>query len=334
MNTRVQDIAPASREARPPSRTPARHPGHWAIGAAALIAGLALPLGLDRHTVDLLVFAAIQAIAGLGVGLLLGQCGIVNLAQSLFYGLGAYASALATTRWGLPAPAGMGLGIALSAALALLVGWPVLRLSGFFLALATLALGMIGSVLFFEWDDLTGGTLGLGGVPRLSLAGWTLDTPQRYYWFVWPLALLLMGLAHNLVHSRIGLALQAMRDAPSAARVLAIDIHRLQLTTFVLSACLGSLAGSLFAHYMTFVSVQSFSVERSILFLLIPVIAGARSVWGVALGALFVSFVPEWLSGLGDAHQVLFGLVLVVVVTLLPGGLAGVLARLFGGKPS
>ncbi len=287
-----------------------------------------LPLGLSRHHVDLLNFAAILGIGGLGVGLLLGQCGIVNLGQAAFFGIGAYASAACTTALGWPASASMATGAVISAVIAAVIGYPILRLSGFFLALATLAVGSIAGVLFFEWDWLTGGTLGLGGIPKLSLFGWTLDTPERYYYFVWPVLVLALWLAQNLVNGRPGLAMRAMRDAAPAAEVMAVDMHRLKTQMFVLCAVLGSLAGSLYSHYVSFVSVQSFTVERSIFFLLVPVIAGAHSVPGIVAGALFVALIPELLSGLGDFHQVVFGLLLVAVVTLMPGGLMGLLGTL------
>lgn len=282
---------------------------------------------LSRHYLDMLNFAAILTVGGLGVGLLLGQCGIVNLGQAAFYGFGAYASAYCTTVLGWPALGGFAAGLVFCAVLAAIIGTPVLRLGGFFLALATLAVGSIANVLFFEWDWLTGGTLGIGGIPKLSLFGFMLDTPERYFYFIWPLAILLLWLVDNLVKGRPGLSMRAMRDAAPAAEVLGIDMRGLKTAMFVLSAMLGSLAGSLFAHYVSFVSVQSFTVERSIVFLLVPVVAGARSVYGVVLGALFVALAPELLSGLGDFHQVLFGLALVLVVTLMPGGLVGALMR-------
>ncbi len=297
------------------------------LGVAA-IAWVAVGLLGDRQVLDLTNFAAISAIAGLGVGMLLGQCGIVNLAQGLFYGIGAYSSAYLTVNFGAPAIAGIACGLAISMALALALGWPVLKLSGFFLALATLAISAIGTVMFFEWDAITGGTLGIGGIPKLSIFGLPLDTPQRFYWLIWPVAFAIMALCANLVDSRPGLALRAMRDAPAAAQVLAIELRRMRVAMFVLSAALGSLAGSLFAHYVSFVSVQSFSVERSIAFLLIPVLAGSRSVWGIVVGALFVTLVPEVLSHFGDIHQMLFGLALVVVVTLMPEGLVGAILSL------
>ncbi len=295
--------------------------------ALAAAIWLLAPLGLSRHYVDVLNFSAILAIGGLGVGLLLGQCGIVNLGQAAFYGCGAYATAYGTTELGWGALPSMLMGMGVSGVLAAVIGYPILRLSGFFLALATLAIGSIAGVLFFEWDWLTGGTLGLGGIPQLSLLGWELNSPERFHYFIWPLLLVLLWLAYNLTRSRPGLAMRAMRDAAPAAEVLGVDMHRLKTAMFVICAVLGALSGSLFAHYVSFVSVQSFTVERSIMFLLVPVVAGAHSVFGVVLGALFVALVPELLSGLGDFHQVLFGLVLVLVVTLMPGGLTGMLSQ-------
>lgn len=297
-----------------------------------VLAWLVLPAVIERHMVDTFNFAALLAIGGLGVGMLLGQCGIVNLGQAAFYGIGAYATAYGTTaldwHW-LPS---MLAGMLLSGGLAAVIGYPILRLNGFFLALATLAVGSIASVLFFEWDWLTGGTLGVGGIPKLSLMGYELSDPTRFHYFIWPLVALLLWLAGNLVNSRQGLAMRAMRDAAPAAEMLSVDMYRIKTTMFVICAVLGALAGSLFAHYVSFVSVQSFTVERSILFLLVPVVAGARSVLGIVIGALFVALMPEALSMLGDMHQVLFGLALVIVVTLLPGGLTGLAARLVAWK--
>lgn len=287
-----------------------------------------LPMLAARHTLDLMIFAALYSIAGLGVGLLLGQCGIVNLAQAFFYGIGAYASAYGTVMLEWSPWIGILVGMATAGLVALAIGWPILRLTGFFLALATLAVGTIGTILFFEWDWLTGGTLGIGGLPPLSIAGFSFDTPERFYYLAWAVALAVMALAWNLTRGRPGLAMRAVRDAAPAAEGLGVDIHAMRVKVFVIGAMLGALAGSLFAHHVTYVSVESFTVPRSIVFLLIPVIAGARVVWGVIPGALFITFVPEWLAAFGDMHQMLFGIVLVLVVTLLPEGLTGLPARL------
>jgi branched-chain amino acid transport system permease protein len=298
------------------------------IGAVALVAAWAAAPGLlSRNVVDMLVFTGLYTIAGLGVTFLLGQCGIVSLAQSVFYGIGAYATAYCTTHYGWPAVSGFAIGIGVSALLALAVGWPVLRLSGYFLALATLALAIIGHVLFTEWDWLTGGTLGIGGIPALSLFGFPLNSPQRFYYLIWPLAALVLWLHYNLLHSRAGYAMRAMRDAPAAAQVLGVDTHVLKVKIFVLSAVLGALAGSLFAHYVTFVSVDSFGVDRAINFLLLAVLGGAKTITGTVLGALFITVMPQVLSRLGDAHAVLFAGCLIAAVIFLPDGFGGALQR-------
>jgi branched-chain amino acid transport system permease protein len=292
--------------------------------AVALLAWAVLPALLPRNLVDLLVFAGIYAIAGLGVGLLLGHCGIVNLAQAVFYGIGSYATAYLTVEMGLPSVAGFAAGATVAMAVALLLGWPILRLTGYFLALGTLALSIIGNALFFEWDWLTGGTLGIGGIPKLRVVGFDLDTPGRFYYLVWVVAFGCMLLAQNLATSRTGLMLRAMRDSSEAAISLGMDLQWLRTRVFMLCAFFGSIAGSLFAHYTSFVSVQSFTVEKSFSFLLISVLGGVRSVFGAVVGALFITFLPEYLSRIGDFHQILFGLALVAVVVGLPGGLVDI----------
>lgn len=291
---------------------------------------IALPEVLPRNLTDLLVFAGIYTIAGLGVSLLLGHCGIVNLAQAVFYGIGAYSTAYLTTEMNLSSVWGFIVGALLSMGIAFIIGWPVLRLTGYFLALATLALSIIGNALFYQWDWLTQGTLGIGGIPKLHLLSYALDTPKQFYYFVWALAFLGILLSRNLANSRTGLMLRAMRDSSEAAVSLGVNLQWLRTRVFMLSALLGSLAGNLFAHYTSFVSVQSFTVEKSFSFLLIAVLGGVRASWGAAVGAIFITVVPEYLSRLGDIHQMLFGLALICVVVFLPYGLAGIVDLIKG----
>lgn len=294
-----------------------------ALALIGLAIWVAVPLVASRGTVDLLVFTALYAMAGLGVAFLLGQCGIISLAQSVFYGIGAYATAYGATALGWHWLVGLGAGMLVSGATAFLIGWPILRLSGHFLALATLALATIGHVLFLEWDWLTGGTLGIGGVPRITLFGFPLSTPQRFYYFVWPVAALVFWLHYNLLRSRAGYAMRAMRDAPQAAMVLGVDVHMLKVKVFVLSAMVGSLAGSLFANYVSFVSVDSFGIDKAVSFLLLAVIGGVQTVAGAVFGAAFVTIAPNLLSKLGDVHPLLFAGALVLAVIFLPQGIGG-----------
>ncbi|NDZ17337.1 branched-chain amino acid ABC transporter permease [Variovorax sp. WS11] len=298
----------------------------WVVPVMLLWAGL--PLVLSHAFTDLLVFTGLYYIAGLGVGLALGQCGIVNLGQALFFGIGAYASAALSTR-GMPIIVGAMVGIAIAAAIAGVLGWTILRLHGYFLGLATLALGIIGYTLFFEWDWLTGGSLGIGGIPKPVLLGLAIDSAPKFYYLVWLVAFAVTWMAHNLIHGQTGLLLRAGRDSGEASVSLGIRLRAMRTAVFALCAMLGSLAGSLFAHYASFVSVDSFGLTKSLIFLLVPVLGGMRSTGGMLVGALFVSFVPYFLSRLGDVHQILFGLTMTAVVVLLPNGLFGLLAAAF-----
>lgn len=301
----------------------------WLGVAALIVAWVLVPYVATRSTIGILTFTALYAIAGLGVAFLLGQCGIVSLAQSVFFGIGAYATAYGTTALGWPALPSMLAGVMLSALIAALVGIPVLKLSGYFLALATLALAIIGHVLFLEWEWLTGGTLGIGGIPPITILGYPLNTPARFYYLVWPILAVVLWMHYGLLRSRTGVAMRAMRDAPAAASVIGINIARLKVKVFVLSAVLGSFAGSLFAHYVSFVSVDSFGVDRTITFLLIAVLGGARTVAGPILGALFVTAAPNLLSKVGDIHVLLFAVLLIVAVIFMPGGFGEAFARLW-----
>ena len=297
---------------------------------AILIAVIALlPVFLSRHDTDLAVLTAIHAIAGLGVGMLLGQCGIVSLAQSAFFGIGGYASAIGTTSLGLPIGVSLVTGMLVSGAIAFLIGWPILRLTGFFLALATLALAVIASTLFYEWDWLTGGTVGISGIPKLHALGFVAETPTSFYYIAWGALGLLTLLARNIITGNTGLAMRAVRDSPEAAMALAINLHAIRVRIFVICAVYGSIAGSLYAHYTNYVGVSGFTVEHGILFLLIPVLGGSRSLIGPPIGALFVTFMPEVLSFAGELHGVLFGLALVAVVLFMPQGVAGGLTTLW-----
>lgn len=306
-----------------------RASGERVVKTIATVIGLAiwaaLPWFVGRGAIDILVFSGLYTIAGLGVSFLLGQCGIVSLAQSGFYGIGAYATAYGTTVLGLPIPICIVMGIILSGLLAAAVGVPVLRLSGYFLALATLALAIIAHVMFLELEWLTGGTLGTGGIPRISMFGYVFNTPFRFYYLVWPCALGVIILHYNLLNSRTGFALRAMRDEPGAAAVVGIQTESLKVRIFILSAALGSFAGSLFAHYVSFISVDSFSIDRAISFLLIAVLGGVRSIAGTVAGALFVTAAPNYLSRFGDIHPILFAAILIVAVIFLPGGFGSIL---------
>ena len=294
---------------------------------------LVLPwlLGLSEATSyysDVLVFVAIHSIIATGLTLLLGFAGQISLGQAAFYGVGAYTSGLLTTKLGLSPWLGMPAGMALAGGLAYVVGMPALRLKGHYLAMATLGFGMILYIVFNEYVSLTGGPSGFGEIPQFNFFGLKLDTTLSFYYFAWSLAVLVLAVSLNIVKSRPGRALRAIHDSEIAAQAMGVDTAKAKLQIFVLSGMLGAMAGSLYAHFVSFINPPPFDIFFSLKVLMMVVIGGIGSVWGALIGAVIITFLPEWLAFLEDFDVLANGLILLVIVVFSPDGLAGIGGRL------
>ena len=279
-------------------------------------------------------FIGLYAIVALGLALLLGYAGQVSMAQAAFFGIGAYASAILTTSAGLnPWPA-MGLGIVVSTLVAGLVGIPLLRLEGHVLAVATLALSIVVNTVFVEWSSLTGGYDGIGGIPGLSLFGFNLYSDLHYYYLIWALVLLVLIFSSNLVDSRIGRALRSIHrfsgGSEEAAQALGVSPTRCKIQVFMLSAAFASLAGSIYAHWISFINPEPFGVFVSILMLIMITIGGMGSLWGAIVGSavlvlcgeFFREAIPRIIPGAaGEMEHIAYGLVLVLILLFMPRGL-------------
>jgi branched-chain amino acid transport system permease protein len=289
---------------------------------------LAVPLSGSAYLTSLLIVVALHALPAIGLSLLTGYTGQVSLGHAAFYGLGAYGAALLSLRagwcpWlGIP---GAAAGVAL---LAWGLGWLIFRLRGHHLAVATLALGIIVHVAFVELRQWTGGPNGISGIPSLSVLGVSLDTDARFYPLAWAVCAVALAMARNLIASPLGLAMGGLRDSERAVASLGVDVAALKRQVLVVSAVYAALAGGLYAHYVGFVSPQPFGVGFSVRLIVMVAIGGFASVWGALLGAAFVSVVGELLLDLGHYDVVVFGLLLVVVMVLLPGGLPELARRL------
>ena len=304
----------------------------------ALAAVLAvLPWLAGKYFTGLLVVAGIYTIATVGLTILMGFAGQVSLAQGAFYGIGAYASMVLSMRVGLPVWLAILLACVAAAGVALAIGRPSLKLHGHHLALATLGFGLIVYIVFSELGDLTGGPSGMIGIPRLSLAGFTLTKDVHYYYVVWTVALVALGAMHRLMGSAWGRLLRALAASEPAAEAMGVDTRRLKLQAFVLSGALGGLAGALYAHWITVISPITFNFEVSIELLMMAVVGGLGSIWGSLLGATLVTFLVEALRTLMPALRagssaeweiVGFGLLLIATMVFLPEGVAGGLGRL------
>jgi branched-chain amino acid transport system permease protein len=275
----------------------------------------------EGYLLNVMVFVGIHTILALALNLLLGYAGQISLGQAGFFGLGAYISGILTVTHGLNPWLAMAVAAVTVTLLAFVVGFPILKLKGHYLAMATLGLGIIIYILFNEAVDKTGGPSGLSGIPNLSIAGITFDNDIKNYYLIWGVTLFAMGLSLNLVHSRIGRALRAIHDSEVAARVMGVNARLLKVQIFALSAGLSAIAGSLYAHTMTFIAPASFGFNFSVELVTMVIIGGLASIYGSLLGAALLTMLPELLRAFQDYDIIVYGLLLVVMTMFMPGGL-------------
>ena len=332
-----------------PTPRPAR--GHRSITEPAGFAVLALllavfPLLAPETAVNVGVYALIYGIAAIGLTLLMGLAGQVSLGQAAFFAVGAYAQALLVTRYQVPMVVAAFVAVGLAMLVALLVGIPLLRLRGHYLALATLGLGIIVTVVATESDYL-GATSGLYGIDKPEFGGRRYDSPAEYFWLLSPVVFLALLLARNIVAGRVGRALGAVNDSEVAAECLGVNTYRLRLQVFVVSAGYAGLAGVAYVHWIGVVNPNAANFPLSVEFLLMSVLGGLGSVWGAVVGAFAVELLDEGLRSLiptllpgavGEVQLIGFGVVLTAVILFVPGGIHGmwrsVLARLRRSVPA
>jgi branched-chain amino acid transport system permease protein len=269
----------------------------------------------------ILNLVALNSVVVLGLNLFIGYAGQISLGHAAFFGLGAYGSAVLTTAGGVPPWAAMCLAATGVALTALLVGIPTLRLSGHYLAMATLGFNVVVHHLLVQWDRVTGGPSGLAGIPPFGVAGVTFQGETQQYYLLWGAALAALTLAINFVRSGVGRGLAALAEDEVAAAAIGVDVRRGKIAVFTISAVFASVGGSLFAHYMGTITPDTFGIFASIDFVIMVVIGGMGSLWGSLAGAAFVTVLPHLLGPLEEYKDILHGLIVVVVLLVLPRGL-------------
>ncbi|MDQ4074771.1 MAG: branched-chain amino acid ABC transporter permease [Chloroflexota bacterium] len=311
-------------------------------------------------TFNTIVRIGILTIVVVGLNMLMGYAGQASLGQAAFYGMGAYFSAILTARADvLDIPAAIArawwwpwllivLGMLLTGAFAYLIGRPILRLKGHYLAMATLGLGIMIAILFREnfgispsTLSLTGGSDGIAGIPRLRIGAWEIWPITRYYFLVWGVAIAGIVLALNIVNSRAGRALRAIHSSDLAAETVGIDTAEFKTKVFALSAMYASLAGSLYAHFQVAVSPATFDFIASLELVVMAAVGGMASVWGAPFGVAMIFIIHELLrtrlhliyEGASGEHEVvMFGLILVLIMVFAPEGLIGSLKQWLGSE--
>ena len=291
--------------------------------AALLLVIVALTQVRSPYVLDLAATIAVQSLPAIGLALLLGHTGQVSIGHAAFYGMGAYGSALLAMRAGVPPLLGVPIAVLGTGAAAYALGRPILRLQGHYLAMGTLGFGTIVSIVLVEWRSLTGGPVGLRGVPPLLLGGWNLSDTAVFAPMAWTVLLAATWLVLNLIESPAGLLMRGLGHSELAVGSLGVNAARLKSQVFALSAMLAAAGGALYAHWIGFISPQPFGVGFSVRLLVVVAIGGFRHIGGVIAGVAFIALIGEPLQDLGYYDVLTMGLLLVAIVVLSPEGLPG-----------
>lgn len=282
----------------------------------------------DDYLLHIMVISGINIVLVLSLNLIAGFTGQVSLGHAAFFGIGAYTSALLALS-GLSVTVSFILAGIISAVCGLVIGYPVLRLRGHYFAIATLGFGEIVHLILNNWVDVTRGPMGLSGIPKPDQIGFVdFSLKIDYYYLTLIFVMALIYLSSNIKHSKMGRALLAIRTDEITASSMGINVAYYKTTAFVWSAAIAGMAGSAYAHYVLFLSPETFKLSTSINILLMLLIGGMGSILGAVLGGLFITVLSEYLRAFAEYQMLIYGVLIIIVVIFAPKGLSGILERI------
>ena len=294
------------------------------VPAVAAVLLLAYALISTGYIVTVVGFAMIYAVFCLGLNFFMGYTGQASFGQNAFAALGGYGSAILTADYGWEPLAALGATMAFSGVVAAVIGYPTLRLRGHTLAMATFALGLITYELSIELNGLTQGYMGFSGIPPLGIGRFKLVNEKQQLVALVGFVLLGVWISARLKQSRFGRALRAIAGSEKAASALGIDVARYKLAAFVVAAFYASAAGSLFGHFVGFISPEVFGASMVVLPFTMLYLGGIGTTWGPVIGAVIVSLLPEALRSLGfkEFQDIVYSILLIAMLIYAPRGLA------------
>jgi len=305
-----------------------RHNMTWLFAIAAAVAILVMPAIADNeYALRFYTLMLIYTMIALGLNILLGYAGLVSLGQAGLYAIGAYTAAILATRIGLGFIPCLVLGMIFSALFGVLLAYPTVRVRGVYLAVVTIAFGIIVENVAIEWDWLTGSWVGISGVPAPTLLGLPLSY-QMYFYVVGALALFTYVVTVNVMNSRFGRAMLASSQSEIAARSLGVNVTMIRTLAFVISAVTAGAAGVFYVFLNKYISPDIFSFNDSVRFLLMVILGGAGTTIGPVVGAGILSYLPEVLQQFGEWQRFVYGALLAGVMFFLPRGIVGSIADL------
>ncbi len=304
----------------------------WLI-ALVIAMGCALLLPINGYLMNLLMQASTYAIAVLGMTVVLGYTGQINIAQAAFFGIGAYAVAIGTTTLGLAFFAALLLGAVVALLFGIVLGGSTLKLGGHYLAMVTISFQEILTLVLTNWIGVSHGPDGISNIPRPHLGFLALDQSQHYLALCLFCLFVTAGLVAWLKSSRLGLSMQAVRDNELAAGVAGIDTYRIKIIAFAASACLGGIGGGLFAGAFRYISPDQFAFDDSVVLLTMALLGGVDAAIGAVIGTALLILLPEWLRFLKQFYLAVYGLAVILIMVFMPQGIFGYFARLVRRAP-
>lgn len=284
---------------------------------------LITPLTINNYYIDVLTITGIYAILALGLNIVVGLAGLLDLGYVAFYAVGAYSYGILNTQFGISFWPAILIGAILAAVAGMLLGMVTLRLRGDYLAIVTLGFLMIVHLVLNNWDNVTRGPNGILGIQSPSLGGFVFSEPIHFYYLILVLAVFTVFVINRINHSWIGRAWIAMRENEIAASAMGIDVTKMKILAFAMGASWAGIAGVFFAGRYSFISPESFTFLETVLVLSMVVLGGMGSIPGVILGAALLIILPEIFRGFQDYRMLAFGGAMVLMMAFRPQGFIG-----------
>jgi len=284
---------------------------------------LIIPLTINNYYIDVLTITGIYAILALGLNIVVGLAGLLDLGYVAFYAVGAYSYGILNTQFGISFWPAILIGAILAAFAGMLLGMVTLRLRGDYLAIVTLGFLMIVHLVLNNWDEVTRGPNGILGIQSPSIGGFVFSEPIHFYYLILVLAVLTVFVINRINHSWIGRAWIAMRENEIAASAMGINVTKMKILAFTLGASWAGIAGVFFAGRYSFISPESFTFLETVLVLSMVVLGGMGSIPGVILGAALLIILPEIFRGFQDYRMLAFGGAMVLMMAFRPQGFIG-----------
>lgn len=298
--------------------------------ALALAAMACIPLlGFDNYVLTIFCQALIYSIVVLGLNFITGMTGQMNMGSAGIFALGAYSSALLITKCSLSAWIGLLASLGMGILIGYVLGYPSLRVNGVYLSLTTIGFNEIVR-LCLNNSNFVGASSGIKNISKFKIFGVTIDSPvQNYYFFLFALIVFIV-ISYRIIHSRYGREFIAIRENIDAVETCGLNLPKIKITAFTISAVYGAVAGALYASFVGYISPTTYTTDLSISFVVMLILGGRGSIVGSILGAFIVAFAPEMLRFMGDYYKLVYGLIIMLCIIFNPNGLVSLKARFLG----